>query len=387
MLGVVLRELRARRLVPRHAAGQRARGGARRGARRRRLLPPPGLDVREAFSSWRSPAESWGLAAVTGLSTARPAACRAVCRRCPNELALLAGIVVVYSPAHRPREGSGGGSARPAWSRWGSSGGPVADRAPDARRRPGGDGLHIRRARVGLVVGGLLLGGSARSPWSPRASWPASGARTAPASHPRVPLHRLGRGQQLAESVWQLVFGGGLSVKIIQSRVSGGRAATGQQLGVAARADRRPRPRRRLPVGLCVLRRSAPRAPPLQGALPRLWVFLVGRSLVGAVLFDATPAFLGFFARRCSCEGGTRRGCATSSDRPPCDRPAAPARPAHAAGRAPGRGDPLVVAPPAVPVVLAGRPPGRWAASAAALHRPALVACCRARRRRWGSSS
>jgi hypothetical protein len=66
-----------------------------------------------------------------------------------------------------------------------------------------------------------------------------------------------------------------------------------------------------------------------------LWVFFVGRSLVESGLFDATPAFLGFFALSLLVEGGTRARLreearpsgARAVPRPPVDGPPLPPAP------------------------------------------------------------
>jgi hypothetical protein len=168
--------------------------------------------------------------------------------------------------------------------------------------------LHVRRARVGLVVGGLVLGGL--------------GAITALATGVLSGfLQRDGAGVSTlesrfvawdaaaswADSLWQLVFGGGLSVKIIQVQgqwwneqpldsswvsllvqtgVLGLVVSAGWAVWVLRGVLRAPREHRALFLGL--------------------WVFLVGRSLVESGLFDATPSFLGFFALSLLAEGGSR---------------------------------------------------------------------------------
>jgi hypothetical protein len=110
-----------------------------------------------------------------------------------------------------------------------------------------------------------------------------------------------------APTLWQTAFGGGLSVKIIpvsgqswaqqpldsswvsafiQGGVLGSVIAVAWVLWVLHGALRAPRELRAL-------------------LLPAL-VFLVGRSLLESGLFDATPAFLGFFAISLVVEGGSR---------------------------------------------------------------------------------
>jgi hypothetical protein len=110
-----------------------------------------------------------------------------------------------------------------------------------------------------------------------------------------------------ADSLWQLAFGGGLSMKIIQvegqwwneqpldsswvsalvqTGVVGVTVAALWVIWVLHGSLRAPRPQRALYLGLLV--------------------FLVGRSLVESGLFDATPAFLAFFALSLLAERGTR---------------------------------------------------------------------------------
>jgi hypothetical protein len=110
-----------------------------------------------------------------------------------------------------------------------------------------------------------------------------------------------------ADSTWQTVFGGGLNVKIIpvagqywktqpldsswasllvQTGLLGLLVATGWVCWVARGALRAPHPHRVLFVGL--------------------WVFLVGRSLLESGLFDASPAFLLFFAVSLLAESASR---------------------------------------------------------------------------------
>jgi hypothetical protein len=181
--------------------------------------------------------------------------------------------------------------------------------------------LHIRRARVGLVVGGLVLGGLGAimavttGVLSGFLSRNGTGASTLDS---RFIAWRAAA--SWADSVWQLVFGGGLSVKIIQVQgqwwqqqpldsswvsllvqtgVLGLVVSAGWVIWVLRGVLRAPRAHRALFLGL--------------------WVFLVGRSLVESGLFDATPAFLGLFALSLMAEGGSRDRLREES-RPPATR-------------------------------------------------------------------
>jgi O-antigen ligase len=168
--------------------------------------------------------------------------------------------------------------------------------------------LHIRRARVGLVTGALVVAavgavfvittgvlgsflerdGTGTSTLDSRfIAWRAAGA--------------------WADNLWQLTFGGGLSVKIIQvqgqwwneqpldsswvsalvqSGLLGLIVCVGWALWVLRGALRAPHPHRVLFLGVAV--------------------YVLGRSLLESGLFDATPAFLTFFAVSLLAEGGSR---------------------------------------------------------------------------------
>jgi hypothetical protein len=169
-------------------------------------------------------------------------------------------------------------------------------------------GLHMRRARVGLVVSGLLLGGlgglavvstSAVAGFAER-----DGAGTSTLQSRFIAW---GASRSWSDSAWQQVFGGGLSVKIIpvqgqwwaeqpldsswvsalvQTGVIGVLVAAGWSLWALRGAWRAPRPLRALFLGLLV--------------------YLLGRSVLESGLFDATPAFLAFFAVSLLAEGGSR---------------------------------------------------------------------------------
>jgi len=268
--------------------------------------------VREAFTSLALACGAVGLvAAVTGLPSvvATGRLQGGVPPLSPNELALLAAIVVVYV-AWRTVLGELG------W-RLGAVGVVALGIVWATGSRTAllmliaalvVMAFHIRRARVGLVVGGLLVGGF-------------GAVITVTTGVLAGFLERDGTGvstlesrfiawdaaTRWAESAWQLVFGGGLSVKIIavegqwwneqpldsswvsllvQTGLLGLVASAVWVLWVLRGVVQAPRPYRALFVGL--------------------WVFLVGRSLVESGLFDATPAFLGFFALSLLVEGGSR---------------------------------------------------------------------------------
>ena len=188
--------------------------------------------------------------------------------------------------------------------------------------------VHVRRPPAGLVVGGLVL---------------AAAATAVAASTPALTgfLQRDGTGigtlesrfiawdaaRTWADDGWQLALGGGMSVKVIdvkgqwwteqpldsswvsalvQAGVVGVVVAVGWVLWVVRGALRAPRAHRALILGLLV--------------------FLVGRSVLESGLFDATPAFLAFLAVSLLAEGGSRRRLAEE---------AAPPRPPAAAGSRP----------------------------------------------------
>lgn len=168
--------------------------------------------------------------------------------------------------------------------------------------------VHVRRARVGLVVTGLLgaalgvlavVGTGAVAGFAER-----DGAGTS-TLHSRFIAWKASL--TWAESAWQQVLGGGLSVKrirvqgvswdtqpldsswvsaLVQTGVLGLLVAACWAVWVLRNARRAPRAHRALFLGLLV--------------------FLLGRSVVESGLFDATPAFLAFFAVSLLVEGGSR---------------------------------------------------------------------------------
>jgi hypothetical protein len=259
------------------------------------------------------------VAAVTGLPAAASSGRLAggVPPLSPNELALLGGIVVVFV-AWRTVVGD---------IRWYRGIAAVVALAViwETGSRTGllmlvlgvlVAGLHLRRARVGLVVSGLLLAGlgvlavastNAVSGFAER-----DGAGTSTLQSRFIAWKA---SITWAHSAWQVVFGGGLSVKIIpvqgqwwqeQPLDSSWVSALVQSgwLGVLAAAGWAVWALR----GAC----SAPRQ--LRALFLGLLVYLLGRSGLESGLFDATPAFLAFFAVSLLCEGGSRDRLAEASE-------------------------------------------------------------------------
>lgn len=168
---------------------------------------------------------------------------------------------------------------------------------------------HIRRPRVGLVVAGLVLGAAgvvAVTVTGAITGFAARGGDGASTLDSRFIAWRASL--TWAQSNWQEVFGGGLSVKIIrvqgqfwttqpldsswvsllvQAGILGVVTAAAWVLWVLRGVRRAPRPHRVFFLGLLV--------------------FLLGRSVLESGLFDATPAFLLFLAVSLLAEGGTRQ--------------------------------------------------------------------------------
>jgi hypothetical protein len=169
--------------------------------------------------------------------------------------------------------------------------------------------LQIRRPRVGLVVGGLVLaalGTIAAIATGVLAGFAHRGGDGTSTLDSRFIAWRAAA--VWADSAWQTVFGGGLNVKIIpvtgqywktqpldsswasllvQTGLLGLLVATGWVCWAVRGALRAPHRHRVLFVGL--------------------WVFLVGRSLLESGLFDASPAFLLFLAVSLLAEGASRQ--------------------------------------------------------------------------------
>jgi O-antigen ligase len=252
-----------------------------------------------------------GVAAVTGLSTLSTGRLAGgIPQLAPNELAMLACLVVLYV-AWRIVLGAAGvaaagvalGALGVLWS--------TGSRTALLMLLPALVimALHMRRARVGLVVGGLLAGVAVTV---------AAFSTDALADF----LERDGDGTSTVQSRfiaweaattwaddrWQLAFGGGMSVKIIpikgqywdeqpldsswvsllvQVGLAGLLVAVVWALWAVRGALLAPREHRALFVGLLV--------------------FLLGRSVLESGLFDATPDFLAFLAVSLLAEGGSRR--------------------------------------------------------------------------------
>jgi O-antigen ligase len=169
--------------------------------------------------------------------------------------------------------------------------------------------VQIRRPRVGLVVGGLVvlaLGTVAAVATGVFAGFAHRGGDGTSTLDSRFIAWRAAA--VWADSTWQTVFGGGLNVKIIpvtgqywktqpldsswasllvQTGLLGLLVAAGWVCWVARGVLRAPHPHRVLFVGL--------------------WVFLVGRSLLESGLFDASPAFVLFLAVSLLTEGASRQ--------------------------------------------------------------------------------
>jgi O-antigen ligase len=168
--------------------------------------------------------------------------------------------------------------------------------------------LHIRRPRVGLVVGGLVvlaLGSVAVMTTGLAERFLDRGGVGTSTLESRFIAWNAA--QSWAESPWQWAFGGGLSVKLIpvkgqwwteqlldSSWVSALVQAGLVGLGIAAvwsawavvGSFRAPRPHRIFFLGMLA--------------------FLLGRSVLESGLFDATPAFLIFMAVSLLAEGASR---------------------------------------------------------------------------------
>ncbi len=229
----------------------------------------------------------------------------------PNELALLAGVVVLVGSWRVLCDGA----------RWPTGLAVLAGLAVvwATGSRTGlamlvlGIGVvvvHVRRLPVWAVVGALVTAAAgsvvavATGVVQDFASRDGDGVGTLESR-----MIAWDAARSWAESGWQVAFGGGLSVKVIRVR---GQWWTEQPLDsswvsllvqagvlglVAALAWV-------LWVGVGARRVAAPERALLTGLL----VFLVGRSLLESGLFDATPAFLLFTAVSLAAERTTRTG-------------------------------------------------------------------------------
>ena len=257
----------------------------------------------------RSCAVIGGIAAVTGLPTLSSGRLAGGYPEVdPNTLALLACMVVLYAGWRIAMGTAGAGAAAVAvmalgvvWS--------TGSRTALLMLLPAllVMALHMRRARVGLVVTALL--GAAAAVVAVLSTDALAGF-----------LERDGEGTSTVESRfiawdaattwaddrWQLAFGGGLSVKIIPVK---GQYWTEQpldsswvsllvQAGLVGC----------LAAGVWALwtLRGVLRAPRAHRALfLGLLVFVLGRSVLESGLFDATPEFLAFLAVSLLAEGGS----------------------------------------------------------------------------------
>jgi hypothetical protein len=250
------------------------------------------------------------VAAVTGLPTvADGRLAGGLPALSPNELSLLAGIVLVFL-AWRTVLGEA------SW--WAAAAGAFFLAVIWATESRTGllmvlvgiavMAAQIRRPRVGLVVGGLVLGALAVLAAVGTGAVAAFAARDGEGISTLESRFIAWRAAvDLPTSGWQEVFGAGLAMKIIpikgqfwdeqpldsswvsllvQAGVLGLGVAGGWALWAVRGALRAPYPHRVLFLGLLV--------------------FLVGRSLVESGLFDATPAFLLFMMVSALAEGGSR---------------------------------------------------------------------------------
>jgi O-antigen ligase len=251
-----------------------------------------------------------GVAAVTGAPTlASGRLAGGTPQVDPNQLALLACLVVLYAGWRIAMGAAGAGAAAVAVVALGvvwATGSRTAllMLAPALVIMA----VHMRRARVGLVVSGLLAGIAATV---------AAFGTDALAGF----LERDGDGTSTVQSRfiawdaattwaddrWQLVFGGGMSVKIIpikgqfwdEQPLDSSWVSLLVQVGLVGL----------LVAGIWALWavRGALLAPRTHRALfLGLLVFLIGRSVLESGLFDATPDFLAFLAVSLLAEGGSR---------------------------------------------------------------------------------
>jgi hypothetical protein len=286
----------------------------------------------------RSCAAIGGLAAVTGLSTLSSGRLSGgFPQLAPNELALLASLTVLYA-VWRIAMGAGGvavaGVAVVALGVLWFTGSRTALLMLMAALVI--VALHMRRARVGLVVTGLLAGVAATvvafgtDALAGFLERDGDGTSTV---HSR--FIAWDAAMTWADDRWQLAFGGGMSVKIIRVKgqywdeqpLDSSWMSLLVQVGLVGL----------LVAGVWALWavRGAMLAPRAHRALfLGLLVFLLGRSVLESGLFDATPDFLAFLAASLLAEGGSRRRL--GQEEPDDD----------AAAKAPRQHD--AVAPPAV---------------------------------------
>ncbi|NYJ06264.1 O-antigen ligase family protein [Petropleomorpha daqingensis] len=168
--------------------------------------------------------------------------------------------------------------------------------------------LHMRRARVGLVTGALVVaavGSVVVITTGVLGSFIERNGTGTSTLDSRFIAWRAAA--TWADNVWQLVFGGGLSVKIIQVQGQWWNEQPLDSSWVSALVQTGL-----LGLLVCVgwgiwVLRGSLRAPhPHRVLFLGVAVFVLGRSLLESGLFDATPAFLMFFAVSLLAEGGSR---------------------------------------------------------------------------------
>jgi len=252
-----------------------------------------------------------GVAAVTGLPTlASGRLAGGFPQLAPNELALLASLVVLYA-VWRIAVADGGlavaGAAVVALGVLWFTGSRTAliMLLPALVIMA----LHVRRARVGLVVGALLtaaVGVVALFSTDAVAGFlERDGDGTSTVTSRFVAWDAA---MTWADDRWQLAFGGGMSVKIIRVKgqfwdeqpLDSSWMSLLVQVGAVGV----------LVAGIWALwaLRGALHAPREHRALfLGLLVFLLGRSVLESGLFDATPDFLALLATSLLVEGGSRR--------------------------------------------------------------------------------
>jgi O-antigen ligase len=252
-----------------------------------------------------------GVAAVTGLSTLSSGRLAGgFPQMAPNELALLASLVVLYAGWRIALGGAGAAMAVVAvvalgvlWF--------TGSRTALLLLLPALliIALHMRRARVGLVVSCLLAGVAvtvvALSTNALAGFLERGGDGTSTVQSRFIAWDAA---TTWADDLWQLAFGGGMSVKIIpvkgqyweQQPLDSSWMSLLVQVGLVGL----------LVAGIWALWavRGAFLAPRANRALfLGLLVFLLGRSVLESGLFDATPDFLAFLAASLLAEGGSRR--------------------------------------------------------------------------------
>ena len=263
------------------------------------------------------------VAAVTGLPTlAEGRLAGGIPALSPNELSLLAGVVVlvlawrtVLGRAGWADALAGAASLGVIWLTESRTGLLMVLVGVAVMAR------YLRRPRVGLVVGGLVLGALAvlgAATTGIVAAFADRGGDGASTLESRFIAWRAA--VELPQSAWQELFGGGMALKVIpikgqwwdeqpldsswvsllvQAGVLGLAVALGWVLWTLRSAARAPRSVRVLFLGLLV--------------------FLVGRSTVESGMFDATPAFLLLAALSALAERGSAERLAAEAEALPAD--------------------------------------------------------------------